>query len=87
MTTPTTKPTKAAPRKAANGRTPIAEEAPPSVVVALVWEKETKSTVRFKATTDTAPVGILYVPKTTLAQLGNPVTLLLTLTAGATDEN
>jgi hypothetical protein len=49
------------------------------VTVPLEREKETKNTVRFKGDDDR--LGMIYVPKQTVRQLGDPATLQVTLLA------
>lgn len=49
--------------------------------IVLEREKETKNKVRFQEVGDQDLVGTLYVPKTSLGQLGNPDRLTLTLEA------
>jgi hypothetical protein len=47
--------------------------------VVLELEKETKRTIRYVEPGDDPRVGTIYVPKSTLAELGNPKILKLTL--------
>jgi hypothetical protein len=49
--------------------------------VILEAEKATKNTVRYAEVGDEKRVGMLYMPKDTLAALGNPHRLVLTLEA------
>lgn len=64
-------------KKEASGAT-----AAPVAVATLVQDKETKRTMRFNEEADengAVIVGTLYVPKTTLASIGNPTTIQVTL--------
>lgn len=54
-----------------------------AVRVVLEREKETKRTVRYVEPGDDAMVGTLYVPKSTLSQLGNPERLEITLASAS----
>jgi hypothetical protein len=49
--------------------------------ITLVREKETKNKVRFEEPGDQQQLGTVYVPKSTLAALGNPDRLTVTLEA------
>ncbi len=51
------------------------------ITVALEREKETKNTVRFKEKDDGEQLGMIYVPKSTVSQLGDPAVLEMTLVA------
>lgn len=51
-----------------------------NVKAVMEVEKETPGTIRFKeqvAVGETAKIGTLYVPKATVAELGNPKTILV----------
>jgi hypothetical protein len=49
--------------------------------ITLVREKETKSMVRFAEPHDQPVLGTIYVPKSTLARLGNPDAISVELSA------
>jgi len=51
------------------------------VSVEMQAERDTKNTIRFAETAaeDEQKVGTIYVPKSTLADLGNPSTITLTI--------
>lgn len=53
-----------------------------SVTVTLVQDKETPGTIRYqepKSPDKPALIGTLYVPKTTIAELGNPSSISVTV--------
>lgn len=45
-------------------------------------EKETKNTIRYVETADPPKVGMIYMPRKTLEQLGDPERLTITIDAG-----
>jgi hypothetical protein len=49
--------------------------------VELVREKETKGTFRYAEESEHPLIGMVYIPKSTLDQLGNPERLKVTLEA------
>ncbi len=53
------------------------------ITVPFEREKETKNTVRFKERDEGDRVGMIYVPKATVRELGDPAVLELTLAAAA----
>jgi hypothetical protein len=69
--------------KAAKAAAPTV--APTSVEVTLGWEKETPGTVRFKEVADgpasPARLGTVYLPKATVAALGSPARIKVTVEA------
>jgi hypothetical protein len=56
-----------------------------SVTVELVREKETKNTIRFAedGEEDSRRVGMIYLPKSTVAGLGDPDRIALTVAVAA----
>lgn len=50
--------------------------------VTLKKERETKNTVRFTEDHENPVLGTIYVPKTTLAVIGNPTTIIVDISAG-----
>jgi hypothetical protein len=55
-----------------------------TVTVTLIQDKETENTIRFqepKSPSKPALIGTLYVPKTTIADLGNPSSITVTVAA------
>jgi hypothetical protein len=54
-----------------------------SLTVKLERERETKTTVRYREPAESDPqrMGIVYIPKSTLKELGDPSTLKLSLAA------
>lgn len=54
-----------------------------AVRVVLERDKETKRTVRYAEQSDNPRVGMVYVPNGTVAELGNPAAIEITLTRAA----
>lgn len=43
-----------------------------SVTVSMSYDKETSRTIRYKEDSETPRIGVLYVPKSTLNEMGDP---------------
>jgi hypothetical protein len=52
------------------------------IKVVLKFEKETTNTVRYHEDDKLPRLGKLYIPKTTLELIGNPETIVVTITPG-----
>lgn len=54
----------------------------PTLTVDMARDKETKGTVRYAEQGPDPRIGLLYVPKKTVAELGDPDRIRVTLDAG-----
>lgn len=52
-----------------------------SIQVELVKDRETKNTVRYAEEGEDTILGIVYIPKTTLAEIGTPDRISITIEA------
>lgn len=53
------------------------------VTVTLVVDKETKNTVRYAEGGDAPRIGMLYIPKHTITEMGSPERITLRVAAAA----
>jgi hypothetical protein len=52
-----------------------------SITIQLEKERETKNTVRYAEASEEPKLGTLYVPKATLAEIGDPKSIRVTVEA------
>jgi hypothetical protein len=51
------------------------------VTVTMTLDKETTRTIRYKEDTENPRIGVIYIPKATLAELGDPQEITVTISA------